>query len=156
MTMLKGLDDVASDIAQYKQCLADNGFDPDTRRIALMIPWYVAPTQQEAVDTAADPVLWYLRRQINLVAPPDYTDARHATHRVLGQQAVGMPPDEAMGVLREETMVVIDDVEGSRKAAERIAAAGATDLIMQAQVGGLAHEHVCNSMKLFMREVQPQ
>ncbi|GLZ04424.1 hypothetical protein Acsp03_18900 [Actinomadura sp. NBRC 104412] len=155
MTMLKGLDDVAEDIAKYKECLAENGFDPATRRIGLMIPWHVAPTQQEAVDTAADPVLWYLRRQINLVAPPDYTDARHATHRVLGQQAVGMPPEEAMAILREETMVVIDDVAGSRKAVERIEAAGATDLILQVQVGGLGHEDVCNSMKLFMSEVVP-
>ncbi|WP_067820453.1 LLM class flavin-dependent oxidoreductase [Actinomadura kijaniata] len=153
MTMLKGLDDVAEDIARYKRCLADNGFDPDTRRVALMIPWYVAPTQQEAVETAADPVLWYLRRQVNLVAPPDYTDARHATHRVLGQQAVGMPPEEAMAVLRDQTMVVIDDVEGSRKAVERIREAGATDLILQAQVGGLAHDRVCASMELFMSEV---
>ncbi|GAA1545134.1 LLM class flavin-dependent oxidoreductase [Actinomadura kijaniata] len=153
MTMLKGLDDVAEDIARYKRCLADNGFDPDTRRVALMIPWHVAPTQQEAVETAADPVLWYLRRQVNLVAPPDYTDARHATHRVLGQQAVGMPPEEAMAVLRDQTMVVIDDVEGSRKAVERIREAGATDLILQAQVGGLAHDRVCASMELFMSEV---
>jgi natural product biosynthesis luciferase-like monooxygenase protein len=153
MTMLKGLDDVAEDIAKYKQCLADNGFDPSTRRIALMIPWYVAPTKEEAVATAADPVLWYLRRQVNLVAPPSYTDARHATHKVLGQAAVGMPPDEAMQVLRDHHMVVIDDVEGSRKAVAAIQAAGATDLILQAQVGGLANEHVVNSMKLFMSEV---
>ncbi|WP_018655168.1 LLM class flavin-dependent oxidoreductase [Actinomadura flavalba] len=153
MTMLKGLDEVAADIAAYKECLAENGFDPASRRIALMVPWYVAPTRQEAVDTAADPVLWYLRRQINLVAPPGYTDARHATHRVLGQQAAGLPPEEAMAVLRDETMVVLDDVDGSREAARRIAAAGATDLILQAQVGGLPHEHVCESMKRFMREV---
>jgi len=153
MTMLKGLDDVAEDIAKYKQCLADNGFDPETRRIALMIPWYVAPTKEEATETASDPVLWYLRRQVNLVAPPSYTDARHATHRVLGQQAVGMPPEEAMQVLRDHHMIVIDDVEGSRKAVDAIQAAGATDLILQAQVGGLAHEHVVNSMKLFMSEV---
>jgi alkanesulfonate monooxygenase SsuD/methylene tetrahydromethanopterin reductase-like flavin-dependent oxidoreductase (luciferase family) len=153
MTMLKGLDDVAEDIAKYKQCLADNGFDPESRRIALMIPWYVAPTKEEAVTTAADPVLWYLRRQVNLVAPPSYTDARHATHKVLGQAAVGMPPEEAMQVLRDHHMVVIDDVEGSRKAVAQIQAAGATDLILQAQVGGLAHEHVTDSMKLFMSEV---
>jgi alkanesulfonate monooxygenase SsuD/methylene tetrahydromethanopterin reductase-like flavin-dependent oxidoreductase (luciferase family) len=153
MTMLKGLDDVAEDIAQYKRCLADNGFDPATRRVALMIPWYVAPTKEEAVQTASDPVLWYIRRQVNLVTPPDYTDARHATHRVLGQLAAGMPPEQAMDILREHHMVVVDDVEGSRKAVERIAAAGATDLILQTQVGGLAHEHVCNAMKLFIREV---
>ncbi|HEY7488189.1 MAG TPA: LLM class flavin-dependent oxidoreductase [Streptosporangiaceae bacterium] len=153
MTMLKGLDDVAEDIALYKQCLADHDFDPATRRVALMIPWYIAPTRDEAIDTAADAVLWYIRRQVNLVTPPDYYDARHATHRVLGQLAAGMPPAAAMDTLREHHMVVVDDAEGSRKAAERIAAAGATDLILQAQVGGLGHEHVCNSMKLFAQEV---
>lgn len=153
MTMLKGLDDVAEDIARYRQCLADNGFDPDTRRVALMIPWFVGATKEEALDIATDPVLWYIRRQVNLVTPPDYYDARHATHKVLGQLAAGMPPEEAMATLREHHMVVVDDVEGSRKAAARIAEAGATDLILQAQVGGLSHEHVCESMRLFMTEV---
>ncbi|GIH98726.1 LLM class flavin-dependent oxidoreductase [Planobispora takensis] len=153
MTMLKGIDDVAEDIAAYKQCLADNGFDPATRRIALMIPWFVGRTREEAIGIAADPVLWYIRRQVNLVTPPDYYDARHATHKVLGQLAAGLPPDEAMATLREHHMVVVDDVEGSRKAAARVAEAGATDLILQAQVGGLAHEHVCESMRLFMTEV---
>ncbi|MER5620494.1 LLM class flavin-dependent oxidoreductase [Streptosporangium sp. NPDC002544] len=153
MTMLKGLDDVAEDIASYRQCLADNGFDPDSRRIALMIPWFVGGTRERAFEIASDPVLWYIRRQVNLVTPPDYYDARHATHKVLGQLAAGMPPEEAMATLREHHMVVVDDVEGSRKAAARIAEAGATDLILQAQVGGLAHEHVCESMRLFMTEV---
>ncbi|MDP9861177.1 MULTISPECIES: LLM class flavin-dependent oxidoreductase [Streptosporangium] len=153
MTMLKGIDDVADDIARYRQCLADNGFDPDSRRVALMIPWYVAETRARAFEIAADPVLWYIRRQVNLVTPPDYYDARHATHKVLGQLAAGMPSEEAMATLREHHMVVVDDVEGSRKAAARIAEAGATDLILQAQVGGLAHEHVCESMRLFMTEV---
>ncbi|WP_345361814.1 LLM class flavin-dependent oxidoreductase [Actinoallomurus liliacearum] len=153
MTMLKGLDDVAEDIAEYKECLASNGFDPETRRIALMIPWHVAPSRDEAVSRAADAILWYIRRQVNLVTPPDYYDARHATHRVLGQLAAGLPPEEAMETLREHHMVVVDDVEGSRKAVERIQAAGATDLILQAQVGGLANDHVTASMRLFMDEV---
>ncbi|MEV7965059.1 LLM class flavin-dependent oxidoreductase [Sphaerisporangium sp. NPDC088356] len=153
MTMLKGIDDVAADIARYKECLAENGFDPATRRIALMIPWHVAPTREEAIETASDPVLWYIRRQVNLVTPPDYYDARHATHKVLGQLAAGLPPDEAMATLREHLMVVVDDVEGSRKAVARIAEAGATDLILQAQVGGLAHDRVRDSIELFMGEV---
>ncbi|WP_030904210.1 LLM class flavin-dependent oxidoreductase [Streptosporangium amethystogenes] len=153
MTMLKGLDDVAEDIASYRRCLADNGFDPDSRRVALMIPWFVGSTREQAFEIASDPVLWYIRRQVNLVTPPDYYDARHATHKVLGQLAAGMPPEEAMATLREHHMVVVDDVEGSRKATARIAEAGATDLILQAQVGGLSHEHVCESMRLFMTEV---
>jgi alkanesulfonate monooxygenase SsuD/methylene tetrahydromethanopterin reductase-like flavin-dependent oxidoreductase (luciferase family) len=153
MTMVKGIDDVAEDIAKYRETLADNGFDPATRRVALMIPWFVGRTRDEAYEIAADPVLWYIRRQVNLVTPPDYYDARHATHRVLGQQAAGLPPEDAMAILREHLMVVVDDVEGSRKAVARIAEAGATDLILQAQVGGLAHDHVCDSMKLFVGEV---
>ncbi|ASU83013.1 LLM class flavin-dependent oxidoreductase [Nocardiopsis gilva YIM 90087] len=155
MTMLKGLDDVAEDIAAYKATLAEHGFDPATRRVALMIPWHVAPTRDEAIATSADAVLWYIRRQVNLVTPPDYYDARHATHRVLGQLAAGMPPEEALQTLRDHHMVVIDDVAGSRRAVERVRAAGATDLILQAQVGGLGHEHVCNAIKLFRQEVAP-
>jgi len=155
MTMLKGLDDVAEDIAAYRAQLAESGFDPDTRRVALMVPWYVAPTRDEAFATAADAILWYIRRQVNLVTPPDYYDARHATHRVLGQLAAGQPPETALDTLREHHMVVLDDVAGSREAVRRITEAGVTDLILQLQVGGLAHEHVVSSMKLFAREVVP-
>jgi alkanesulfonate monooxygenase SsuD/methylene tetrahydromethanopterin reductase-like flavin-dependent oxidoreductase (luciferase family) len=155
MTMLKGLDDVAEDIAAYKQCLADHGFDPATRRIALMIPWHTAPTRDEAYENAVDAVLWYIRRQVNLVTPPDYYDARHATYRVLGQLAAGLPPEECIETLRAHHMIVLDDVEGSRKAVQRLEEAGATDLICQFQVGGLANEHVIDSLKLFATDVVP-
>ncbi|MFC3999432.1 LLM class flavin-dependent oxidoreductase [Nocardiopsis sediminis] len=156
MTMLKGLDDVADDIAAYRETLAEAGHDPAARRVALMIPWHVAATRAAAVETAADAVLWYIRRQVNLVTPPGYYDARHATHRVLGQLAAGMAPEEALDTLCRHRMVVLDDPGGSRKALEEIQAAGATDLLLQAQVGGLAHHHVCDSLRLFRDEVMPQ
>ncbi len=44
-------------------------------------------------------------------------------------------------------------MEGSRKALQRIQEAGATDLICQFQVGGLANEHVLDSIKLFAADV---
>jgi len=153
MTMLKGLDDVAADIAAYRQCLADNGYDPQSRRIALMIPWHVAETRDAAYEAAADAIMWYMRRQVNLVAPPDYYDARHATHRILGQEAVGLSAEDALEILREHHMIVCDDVEGSRKALQRLHEAGATDLICQFQVGGLAQEHVLSTIKLFASNV---
>ncbi|MGW3472428.1 LLM class flavin-dependent oxidoreductase [Saccharopolyspora sp. NPDC000995] len=153
MTMLKGLDDVAEDIAAYKKCLADSGFDPDSRRVALMIPWHVAESRDAAYANAADAIMWYIRRQVNLVAPPDYFDARHATHRILGQEAAGQSGEDALETLREHHMIVCDDVEGSRKALQRLHEAGATDLICQFQVGGLAQEHVLNTISLFASEV---
>lgn len=153
MTMLKGLDAVAEDIAEYKKTLANNGFDPETRRVAIMVPWHVAPTKDEAYETAADPILWYIRRQVNLVTPPDYYDARHASYKVLGQLAAGQSEEEAIETLRENHMIVCDDVAGSRDAYARFEEAGVTDLILQFQVGGLQNEHVLNTIELFAREV---
>ena len=152
MPMVKGLELLAEDIALYKRTLEENGFDPGTRKVAMNVPWVVAPTVDEAKE-ATDAVLWYIRRQINLVAPPDLLDARHATSRVLGQLAAGLPPDEAVDVLTENRMVVIDDVEGSRKALKDCTDAGATDILCQFQVGGLEHEKVMSSIELFAHKV---
>jgi alkanesulfonate monooxygenase SsuD/methylene tetrahydromethanopterin reductase-like flavin-dependent oxidoreductase (luciferase family) len=152
MPMVKGLDLLAEDIALYRRTLEENGFDPESRRIAMNVPWVVAPTVDEAKE-ATDAVLWYIRRQINLVAPPGLMDARHATSQVLGQLAAGLPPDEAIDVLTQNRMVVIDDVEGSRQALKDCADAGATDVLCQFQVGGLEHDKVMSSIELFSRKV---
>ncbi len=153
MTMLKGLDEVAEDIAAYKKTLADHGFDPATRRVALMIPWYVAQTNDEAHSTAADAVLWYIRRQVNLVTPPGLHDARFALNQVIGQIVAGQDHDTALSMLLAHRMAVLDDISGSRRALEEFEQAGATDLICQFQVGGLAHERVMDAIKLFASDV---
>lgn len=152
MPILKGIDALAEDIETYKRTLADHGHDPEAARIGMLVPWHVAESQEEA-DEAADAVLWYIRRQINLVAPPDYMDSQHATYRVIGQLAAGMSPERSMDALRENLMVVLTDIEGSRRAVERVTEAGATDLLCQFQVGGLEHERVTRAMRLFAKEV---
>ena len=151
MPILKGIDDLAEDVRSYRKALAEHGHDPDAARVGMLIPWHVAETRERA-EEAADAVLWYIRRQVNLVAPPDYMDSRHATYRVLGQLAAGMSPERSMDALREHLMVVLDDVEGSRAAVRRVAEAGATDLLCQFQVGGLDGESVERSMRLFAAE----
>lgn len=152
MTMLKGLEGLAEDIKVYKQTLADNGHDPDKARIGMMIPWFVDHNVEE-IDDVVSAFMWYVRRQINLVTPPDYTDARHATAKVFGQEAAGLSEREALDTLRENDMIVMGDVEDSKAAAERFFAAGCTDLIGQFQVGGLSHERVLNSMEIFTKEI---
>jgi len=152
MPILKGIDDLAEDVRIYRQTLAEHGHDPDAARVGMLIPWHVAESREQA-EQAADAVLWYIRRQVNLVAPPDYMDSRHATYRVLGQLAAGMSPERSMDALREHLMVVLDDEEGSRAAVKRVADAGATDLLCQFQVGGLDGESVERSMRLFAAEV---
>jgi alkanesulfonate monooxygenase SsuD/methylene tetrahydromethanopterin reductase-like flavin-dependent oxidoreductase (luciferase family) len=152
MPILKGIEALAEDISLYKKALAEHGFDPAEKRVAIMIPWHVAATQSEA-DEAADAMLWYIRRQVNLVAPPGYMDSQHATYKVFGQLAAGLSPERSMDLLRENLMVMIADIEGSKRAVKRVAEAGATDMLCQFQVGGLDHERVVNSMRLFASDV---
>lgn len=152
MPILKGIDGLAEDVAKYKKRLADNGFDPTTRRVAMMVPWFVTQPDDDLEDVVGA-FMWYIRRQVNLVAPPDYMDARHATYRVFGQLAAGMPEDKALEELTRHRMIVLSDVEGSRKAVDAFFAAGATDLIGQFEVGGIAHERTIRAMETFAREI---
>jgi alkanesulfonate monooxygenase SsuD/methylene tetrahydromethanopterin reductase-like flavin-dependent oxidoreductase (luciferase family) len=152
MPILKGLDGLAEDVAKYKKSLADHGFDPATRRVAMMVPWFVTKPDEDNEEVTSA-FMWYIRRQVNLVAPPDYMDARHATYRVFGQLAAGMPEDKALEELTRHRMIVLSDVEGSRKALDEFFAAGATDLIGQFEVGGMPHERTVAAMESFARDV---
>lgn len=155
MPIVKGLGPLSEDIAAYKAELEKCGYDPAAHRVAIIIPWHVASTRAEA-SRAVDSVIWYIRRQVNLVIPPGKFDARHAEYRVMGQLAAGLPAEEAMELLREERMVVVDDVAGTQAAIRDCELAGATDIICQFQVGGLAHEHVVDSMELFAKNIIQQ
>jgi hypothetical protein len=97
--------------------------------------------------------MWYIRRQVNLVTPPDYTDAQHATYKVFGQLAAGMSEEKAIATLNEHRMVVMDDIAGSKKAMEEFFEAGVTDLLGQFRVGGLQDSLVRRSMQLFANDV---
>jgi natural product biosynthesis luciferase-like monooxygenase protein len=152
MPILKGIDGLAEDVAEYRRTLEEHGHDPAERRVAMLIPWHVAPTTDAALE-AADALVWYVRRQVNLVTPPGYKDAGHAEYRLLGQLAAGKPPEEALQDLVDHTMVFVGDVDTARKHVQRVVDAGATDLLCQFQVGGLDHERVVGAMRLFAAEV---
>jgi alkanesulfonate monooxygenase SsuD/methylene tetrahydromethanopterin reductase-like flavin-dependent oxidoreductase (luciferase family) len=152
MPILKGLDGLAEDIAKYKATLAEHGHDPATRRIAMIVPWHITDNDDN-IDDVVSAFMWYIRRQVNLVAPPNYMDARHATFRVFGQLAAGMPEDKALEELTKNRMIVLGDVAESRKALDEFFAAGCTDLIGQFEVGGVSHDRTVSAMQLFAKEV---
>jgi alkanesulfonate monooxygenase SsuD/methylene tetrahydromethanopterin reductase-like flavin-dependent oxidoreductase (luciferase family) len=152
MPILKGIDGLAADVAAYKKKLADCGFDPSTRHVAMMVPWYVTKSGEDIEDVVSA-FMWYIRRQVNLIAPPDYRDSQHATYRVFGQLAAGMSEEKALEELTRHRMIVIADVEGSKTAVDEFFAAGATDLIGQFEVGGIAFERSVSAMESFARDV---
>ncbi len=150
--ILKGLPELAKDIVEYKRELAANGHDPEKARIGCLVPWFVTD-DGSGMEEAVAAFMWYIRRQVNLVTPPDYTDAQHATYKVFGQLAAGMSEENAIKTLNEHRMIVMDDVEGSKKAMEEFFDAGVTDILGQFRVGGLSNELVTRSMSLFAKEV---
>ena len=150
--ILKGLDALAEDIAEYKRVLAEHGHDPDKARIGCLVPWFINENDG-GMEDAVSAFMWYIRRQVNLVTPPDYTDSQHATYKVFGQLAAGMSEERAIETLNEHRMIVMDDIAGSKKAAEEFFAAGVTDILGQFRVGGLSHQRVTRSMELFAKDV---
>jgi alkanesulfonate monooxygenase SsuD/methylene tetrahydromethanopterin reductase-like flavin-dependent oxidoreductase (luciferase family) len=152
MPILKGLDGLAADVARYKQKLAECGFDPSSRRVAMIVPWCVTQPEEDLEDVVSA-FMWYIRRQVNLIAPPDYRDSQHATYRVFGQLAAGMSEEKALEELTRHRMIVLGDVAESRKAVDEFFAAGATDLIGQFEVGGLSHARIVAAMETFARDI---
>jgi alkanesulfonate monooxygenase SsuD/methylene tetrahydromethanopterin reductase-like flavin-dependent oxidoreductase (luciferase family) len=152
MPILKGIDALAEDLAEYRRELEEHGHDPATRRVGMLIPWHVAPTRDEAFE-ASDAMVWYIRRQVNSVTPPDYKDAGHAEYRLLGQLARAGRPAEALQDLVDNTMVVVGDVE-TRASTCSVADAGVTDLLCQFQVGGLAHDRAVRDAAVRRRRVR--
>lgn len=150
--ILKGLPELSKDIAEYKRVLAENGHDPEKARIGCLVPWFVSD-DGSGMEEAVAAFMWYIRRQVNLVTPPDYTDAQHATYKVFGQLAAGMSEEDAIKTLNEHRMIVMDDIAGSKKAVEEFFDAGVTDILGQFRVGGLSHELVNRSMEIFAKEV---
>ncbi len=150
--ILKGLEALSEDIAEYKRVLEENGHDPAEKRIGCLVPWFVTP-DGSGMDEAVAAFMWYIRRQVNLVTPPDYTDSQHATYKVFGQLAAGMSEENAISTLNEHRMIVMDDIDGSKKAEDEFFEAGVTDLLGQFRVGGLSHELVSRSMQVFANDV---
>jgi len=155
MPLLVGLPALGKDLVKYFDQLEASGYGRDSRRVGMLVPWYVGNTVEEAREVAMDAMLWYCKRQINLLLPPDYLTARGEIQGVLAHVASGLPPEEALDMLIEHRMIVVSDVEGSVEKIREIQATGTTDLLAQFQVGGLDHEHVVESMTRFSREVIP-
>ena len=120
--------------------------------MAAIVPWFVNKDGGDIEDVVSA-FMWYIRRQVNLVAPPDYRDAQHATYRVFGQLAAGMSEDKALEELTRHRMIVIADVPESRKIVDEFFAAGATDIIGQFEVGGIPYERSVAAMEAFARDV---
>jgi natural product biosynthesis luciferase-like monooxygenase protein len=60
------IDDLERKIQLYREARADNGYDPETGRVALMLHTYLAEDLEEAMSVVEQPFIEYLRSATSL------------------------------------------------------------------------------------------
>ncbi len=63
------IEGAADRIKRYRDALADNGHDPESREVGALCMMYAGKTQEQAKEEFANPVIWYFRTFGRFVAP---------------------------------------------------------------------------------------
>lgn len=63
----QSVDEVADKIRIYRQALADNGHDPNSGKVTLMLHTFVGENEEEVRQVCKEPLKEYLRASVNLV-----------------------------------------------------------------------------------------
>jgi len=134
---------------------AAGGDIPKTRQRATVMRYiFVAESRKEARMLAREPFEWHLARVTALTIPPDWKLPRSYVMHDREALAAAMPDltyDEW-----NESMLVFDDPDGCFERLRLLKEAGVENLVVLMGVGGMAHEHVERSMRLFAEEVLPR
>lgn len=147
ISTLDSLEQQAAYIERYKRVREEHGHDPDGGRIGLLIPTYVGESPDEAFETGADDLSWYFKRVTRLVANSNNQQEINATYQHFGQELAQRDRDEALATLTEKRMVILGDRDHFARIAREYEAIGLTDLLPQAQLGGLPHDEICASLR---------
>jgi alkanesulfonate monooxygenase SsuD/methylene tetrahydromethanopterin reductase-like flavin-dependent oxidoreductase (luciferase family) len=142
----------------YRAAAAEQGYTPDPEKVALSIPIYVAPTDEQAHRDAPQHVYWLFRKGLKqsaqIMNPPGYMSPS-SMRGVLsaGMHAFG---DLSYDDLREQGYIVSGspDTVASRLG-ELQAELGFGQIIGLFALGDMPHERVVSSMELFASQVMP-
>jgi alkanesulfonate monooxygenase SsuD/methylene tetrahydromethanopterin reductase-like flavin-dependent oxidoreductase (luciferase family) len=150
------IEDEAKSFAEYLAKVEAAGGDIDrTRQRATVMRYiFVAETRKEARDLAREPFDWHFARVNALTIPPSGELPRSYVMSDRGGRAAAMPDltyDEW-----NDSILVFDDPDGCYERLRLLKEAGAENLVVLMGVGGMAHEHVERSMRLFADEVLPR
>ena len=152
---LMTLPELNSFVVNAKRSLMQRGVDPLTMDFPMNWQIHLADTAEKAMENASGPLEWYV--DATTAAVPHGDDAPETYRRYADLAAA---QDEAGGMtvtgLREGGVVYVGDAEGLIRDIEILREeTGLQHLICWMRFGGLAHEHVVRSMKLFAEKVIP-
>ncbi len=146
----------AEAFAAYLAKVAASGGDiTKTRQRATVMRYiFVAETRMDARALAREPFDWHFARVNALTIPPDGKLPRSYVMHDRATRVDAMPTltyDEW-----NDSILVFDDPDGCYERLRLLKEAGVENLVVLMGVGGMAHEHVERSMRLFAEEVLPR
>jgi len=138
------------DAKTYHQNWKLAGHDPKDAEFGLLWGAHCAPTNKQALADAEGPVMWYISRLQRFFGPRSTdTTARAANRRY------DWWTNPTIDKLLANDMVLAGDPDRCIELIKKAEAGGVNNILAQFQIGGLRHEQVMASMKLFAKEVMP-
>lgn len=137
-------------------------------QIGFSPPMFCAPTDEEAIATAAPHLMFYLQTIYGLVNQWQNIDSKdYAWYREVSTDLLKLPeltPDESKGLTEAEQVVkagvkgrlfCVGSPETCREFVEYYDEQGVDQMIFQVQFGRLPNEEIKTSMKTFAADVMP-
>ncbi len=142
------------ELARYRAALVAAGVDPAPvlARTTVLKYAFLAPTRAEARTVARAALEWDLAILQHLTTP---TTREMPRGYALYEQRGGRLPEYTYDDWLENVLL-FDDPDGCAEKIARLRDAGVERLILWMGVGGVAHELVVRSMRLFAEQVAPR
>jgi alkanesulfonate monooxygenase SsuD/methylene tetrahydromethanopterin reductase-like flavin-dependent oxidoreductase (luciferase family) len=141
------------EMARYRTALTAAGVDPGPvlARTTVLKYAFLAPTRAEARTLPREALEWDLAILQHLTTP---TTREMPRGYALYEQRGGRLPDYAWDDWLEHVLL-FDDPDGCAEKIAQLRAAGVERVVLWMGVGGLDHELVVRSMRLFAEQVAP-
>jgi len=142
------------EFARYRIALAAAGVDPEpvVARTAVLKYAFLAPTRHEARTLAREALEWDLAILQHLTTP---TTTAMPRGYELYEKRGGRLPEYAYDDWLENVLL-FDDPAGCAEKVARLREAGVQRLLLWMGPGGVAHDLLLRSMRLFAEEVMPR
>ncbi|WP_165774261.1 LLM class flavin-dependent oxidoreductase [Mycolicibacterium sphagni] len=134
--------------------LIDHGRRPESIDFPLQMMVHIAPTKAKAREIAHEPINWFFDRVLTKV--PGAQGPAAASYEFYKQVADQMSGAVSLASLEEAGIVMVCDPDQAIETLTQLQTdIGTKQFSAWMRFGGLADEHVRNSMKLFAAEVMP-
>lgn len=142
----------------YRRAAEDLGYVPEPEKLALSIPIYLAPTDEQAHREAEQHVMWLFRKALKqspeMMNPPGYMSLS-SLRGMLGSGRKPFTEVSYQELVAEGYVVVGSPGTVTSRLCELQAQLGFGQLIGLFAIGDMPHERVVRNLDLFVSDVMP-